>query len=368
MKPRFLFSFLFCMVLVFECAFAQQDPYDPNEADTLYFSPGGSHSSDGDTLYLPPGSNGGDVIILINFWNDNQIKGFTVPLTDGCYGEPGNTYLDPSKNATITEQGYPICFVGSRVVNKGWTLINLIQNPPDVLYGAVCTTSVDSGRGLFATMVCTVYDTTTICLDTIFFPPENTLKFVLPDGIHSYRPIFRTDMFHVGWRPNTPPNPFSLISPQTDTLADTITLIWNQSTDPDPEDTVKYCAYYSISEIFHPDSTREICDLTDTSCIITDPNFYSVSYWKVKAYDQGGLETWSDQVFTFFAYISGDVNCDGISDIVDVVYKINYVLKGGSAPCILQAADHTCDGEITIADIVCEINYVLKGGPKNCCP
>ncbi len=368
MKKQLFFSLMASFLILFELVSAQQDPYDPYEADTLYSLAGGQHSADEETLYLPPNTSIGDVIILINFWNDNQVQGFSVPVTDDCYGPPGNAFLDPSKNSVITEGGYPICFEGSRVANLGFGFINLALNPPDVLYGMVCTTSVEPGQGLFCTMVCTVSDTTTICLDTTFFPPENTLKFVEPGAMQGYRPIFFPDTFHVGWRPNEPPNPFSLISPQGDTLADAISLNWQEAIDPDLEDTVKYCVYYGTSVTFHPDSTTEICDLTDSSCEITHPYFYITHYWKVKAYDPYGLETWSDEAFSFYPYVSMDANCDGAADIVDVVYKVNFLFKGGDPPCMIQVADHTCDDGTTIADVVCEINYLFKGGPKSCCP
>ncbi len=231
MKKKSIFLLAVSFLLLFNLSFAQQDPFDPNEADTLYFTAGGYHSDDGDTLYLPPGGGGGDVVILINFWNDNNIKGFTVPLTDSCYGAPGNAYLDPAKNSALTEDEYPVCFEGSRVAGYGFGIVNLLQNPPDVLYGMVCTTLVGPGDGLFASMVYTLADTTTFCLDTIFFPPENALKFVLTDGIHGYRPIFLPDTFHVGWRPNKAP---LVDAPESDSavLKDSIDIVFTAE-DPD---------------------------------------------------------------------------------------------------------------------------------------
>jgi hypothetical protein len=205
MRKKTVFLWIASFLLLFHLASAQQDPFDQGAADTLYFSAGGQHSDNGDTLYLPPDSTAGDVVILINFWNDYEVRGFSIPLVDSCYGAPGNAYLDPSKNEDIVPgEGYPICFAGSRVADLGFGSINLTQNPPDVLYGMVCTTSVGSGQGLFATMVYAVSYPTTICLDTIYFPPENFLKFVRTDLI-GYRPIFLPDTFYVDYRPNKPP-------------------------------------------------------------------------------------------------------------------------------------------------------------------
>lgn len=232
-----------------------QDPYDPYEADTLYFTAGGQHSADGDTLYLPPDSTPGDVAVLINFWNDNQIKGFTVPLTDGCYGPPGNAYLASSKNATITPEGNPVCFAGSRVEFVGWGLINLVNNPPDVLYGMVCTTVVEPGNGLFATMVYSLSDTATIYLDTVFFPPENELKFVLPGGTKGYRPVFRADTFHTAWRPNEGP---VVSAPQRDSVAikDSVKVIFSAD-DPDNDSLLHMPEIEIIPDcgVFHVERT-----------------------------------------------------------------------------------------------------------------
>ena len=116
-------------------ASAQKDEFDPGQADTLYFSAGGQHSVDGDTLYLPPGSSGGDVIILINFWNDYGIRGFTIPLSDTCSPKLSKIQLDSVKNNGSIS---PICFQGSRVEDFDLKYINLSLYPDSnkVLYGA----------------------------------------------------------------------------------------------------------------------------------------------------------------------------------------------------------------------------------------
>jgi hypothetical protein len=161
---------------------------------------------------------------------------------------------------------------------------------------------------------------------------------------------------------------FFLISPDGDTLPDEITLQWQESVGPDPEETLLYCLYYATSETFDNDSTTEICGLTNTSYTLTDLDFYTTYYWKVKAYNQAGAETWSDQTCSFFSYISMDSNCDGKCTVTDIVYKFNFLFRNGNPPCIIQAADHTCDGEVTITDLVCHINFFFHHGPPKCIP
>ena len=55
-------------VIIFLCLPSNgiaQDPNDPGEFDTLYFTPGGMRSPAGDTLYVWPGVFPQDVIIYV---------------------------------------------------------------------------------------------------------------------------------------------------------------------------------------------------------------------------------------------------------------------------------------------------------------
>ncbi len=68
----------------------------------------------------------------------------------------------------------------------------------------------------------------------------------------------------------------------------------------------------------------------------------------------------------------GDVSGDGQVLVADVVYLINYLLKGGAPPVCspypyTSCADANGDGEVSIADIVYLINYLLKSGPPPVC-
>ena len=66
------------------------------------------------------------------------------------------------------------------------------------------------------------------------------------------------------------------------------------------------------------------------------------------------------------AYVLGDVNRDGLIDIVDLVDLIGYLYRGAPAPNALPAGDTNYDGEVNLADIVCLLNYVLRGGSLPC--
>ncbi len=65
--------------------------------------------------------------------------------------------------------------------------------------------------------------------------------------------------------------------------------------------------------------------------------------------------------FTYF--LAGDVTNDGVVDLGDVVYLINYLFRGGSPPQIWATGDLNCDGVIDVGDVVFLINYLYRDGP-----
>ena len=66
------------------------------------------------------------------------------------------------------------------------------------------------------------------------------------------------------------------------------------------------------------------------------------------------------------SYRCADPNADGIRNLADVVYLLNYLFRRGPAPSPLQAGDVNCDMPIDVADIVYLLNYLYKGGPPPC--
>jgi len=82
-----------------------------------------------------------------------------------------------------------------------------------------------------------------------------------------------------------------------------------------------------------------------------------------------GISTGID--YTTIRYIQpftcGDANHDGVMDIGDVVYLINYLYKNGPAPNRLEAGDTNSDGIVDVGDVVYLINYLFKGGPAPNC-
>jgi parallel beta-helix repeat protein len=66
--------------------------------------------------------------------------------------------------------------------------------------------------------------------------------------------------------------------------------------------------------------------------------------------------------------ICGDANSNGVINLLDIVFLINYIYKGGAAPLSLEACDVNRSGDIDILDITYLINYIYKSGPAPNCP
>jgi hypothetical protein len=60
---------------------------------------------------------------------------------------------------------------------------------------------------------------------------------------------------------------------------------------------------------------------------------------------------------------TGDVNQDGVINLGDLVFMINYIYKGGVAPDPLRLGDPTEDCLVNLADVVFLITYLYKNGP-----
>jgi hypothetical protein len=65
--------------------------------------------------------------------------------------------------------------------------------------------------------------------------------------------------------------------------------------------------------------------------------------------------------------LTGDVQSSGDVNSTDIIYLVNYVLKGGPGPVPCPAGgDANCDGVVNSTDIIYLVNYVLKGGQPPC--
>jgi len=106
-------------------------------------------------------------------------------------------------------------------------------------------------------------------------------------------------------------------------------------------------------------------DSCKTSHIWSNSDIY---YVEVKAKDIHGYESdWSGSL-SVAIYTCGDCNSDGIIDMGDVLYLINYLYKSGLEPIpMLSIGDCNGDGTLDIGDVLHLINYLYKGGPPPSC-
>jgi hypothetical protein len=72
-----------------------------------------------------------------------------------------------------------------------------------------------------------------------------------------------------------------------------------------------------------------------------------------------------------YAYAShvkhGDANANGLINLSDVIYLLNYLFRGGSSPCPMEAGDVNCDGAVNLSDDIILLNYLFRGGEAPSC-
>jgi hypothetical protein len=90
------------------------------------------------------------------------------------------------------------------------------------------------------------------------------------------------------------------------------------------------------------------------------------SYVKYEMFEWGSL--WGNPDLSMASVVNrGDANGDGEIGVADVVFLINYMFKGESAPDPLELGDANCDGDVNAADVVYLINYLYQGGSAPGC-
>jgi hypothetical protein len=133
-----------------------------------------------------------------------------------------------------------------------------------------------------------------------------------------------------------------------------------------PLPTIEYCdVWNNVDENFYG------C-LPGDGCISADPLFCNPNNGNYNVWDtspcvgtgQGGAMIGA---FGVGCSTVGDANADGLVDVGDVVYLLNYLFKNGPVPTPLLAGDTNCDGNVDVGDVVYLINYLFKGGPLPSC-
>ncbi len=84
---------------------------------------------------------------------------------------------------------------------------------------------------------------------------------------------------------------------------------------------------------------------------------------KVKAKDIHQHESDWSSALEIGIFARGDCNGDGLIDLGDVVYLLNYLFKSGLPPDPIETGDANRDQTIDLGDVVYLLNYLFKAGP-----
>jgi hypothetical protein len=61
-------------------------------------------------------------------------------------------------------------------------------------------------------------------------------------------------------------------------------------------------------------------------------------------------------------YLPGDCNMDGVVNITDALFLLNYLFGDGSAPPRPESCDADGSGSLQISDAIRILNYLFSGG------
>ncbi|MFH1337140.1 MAG: choice-of-anchor J domain-containing protein [Candidatus Zixiibacteriota bacterium] len=121
-----------------------------------------------------------------------------------------------------------------------------------------------------------------------------------------------------------------------------------------------------------PDSTSDANFVVRTFNLSSSSNNVKIAF---RYTSKNGGASYLDDVILPPIYVPpvkcGDVNNDGVVDVGDIVYMINYLYRGGPAPVPLPCVgDVNNDNSVDVGDVVYLINYLYRGGTApdpNCC-
>jgi hypothetical protein len=88
-----------------------------------------------------------------------------------------------------------------------------------------------------------------------------------------------------------------------------------------------------------------------------------IAPWVFEGYPCGG-----EYVAEIKCGVCGDCAGDGMVDIADVIYLINYLFINGPPPNPRDVGDANSDGYINVGDIIYLLNYLFVSGPPPCEP
>ncbi len=99
-----------------------------------------------------------------------------------------------------------------------------------------------------------------------------------------------------------------------------------------------------------------------------DPSVSMTVYYQWSYKPDMGVSNWDLASYVFANtlvpdFVAGNADGEGIVDIDDVVYLIEYIFGGGPAPDPIRSGDADASGSMDIDDVVYLIYYIFAGGP-----
>ena len=98
--------------------------------------------------------------------------------------------------------------------------------------------------------------------------------------------------------------------------------------------------------------------------------YYCRVYVDYYVWNMGGWWDWMGSDYGaggFDVRAVGDLNGDGLIDVGDIVFLVDYLYRNGDAPDPVEIADVNCDGVVNVGDVVYLVSYLYKGGPAPDC-
>lgn len=107
---------------------------------------------------------------------------------------------------------------------------------------------------------------------------------------------------------------------------------------------------------------------TDTSVftIVSSPDAEQGTFLVTITGSGGG--TSHDTEFELGTFFRGDANGDGIIDVGDPLYILNWLFKGTQPPSPIEAGDANCNQTVDLGDAVYLLGYLFKGSDPPGCP
>jgi hypothetical protein len=101
----------------------------------------------------------------------------------------------------------------------------------------------------------------------------------------------------------------------------------------------------------HPDTTTDRC-----------ATIYNMGSWAEDEYGQVIPIRYRQGRLCLWWSVPGDASGDSLVTVADAVFLVNYLYRGGSEPCMCEAADCNSDCVVEIGDLVYLLNYLFRNG------